>query len=177
MGYTTEFNGSLELSRTATKIEIDYINDFSESRRMKRDVKKLNEIYKGEMGNPFAKNPEDVYGIDGEYFIGQDELFPRNESIIEDNNPPSTQPSLWCQWILTPNGTKLEWDKCEKFYSYVNWLKYLINNFFEKWEIKLNGEITWEGEDDDDLGKIVVTDNDVKIYLGEKNIVYTSAEN
>jgi len=43
-------------------------------------------------------------------------------------------------------------------------LKYLINNFFEEWGIKLNGEVTWIGEDSNDRGKIVVEDNKVRIF-------------
>jgi hypothetical protein len=30
----------------------------------------------------------------------------------------------------------------------------------------LNGEITWEGEDSNDLGKIIVTDNVVEVKTG-----------
>jgi len=51
------------------------------------------------------------------------------------------------------------WDGGEKFYNYVEWLKYLINHFFEKWGVKLNGEVYWKGEDGEDMGKIVVKDN------------------
>ena len=159
MGYTTEFTGSLELSQQATVEQIKYINDFSDSRRMKRDVKKLNEIYQGEHGF----NGE--YGIEGEYFIGGGELMGvnRDESIIDHNEPPVTQPSLWCQWVLSDDGMRLEWDGSEKFYSYVEWLKYLIDHFFKKWGINLNGKIIWQGEDMEDRGKITVMDNTVVV--------------
>jgi hypothetical protein len=42
----------------------------------------------------------------------------------------------------------------------------LINHFFNRWEVKLNGEIEWEGEDRDDRGMIVVKDNVVKTKMG-----------
>jgi hypothetical protein len=187
MGYTTDFEGSFKLSRPATDTEFTYINTFSNTRRMKRDVNKLMELHKGEFGHP--TRPENPYGIDGEFFVGgkgwagQDQ----DDSIIDYNTAPGQlgyvkyqrqktldeikrkinngecQPGLWCQWILTDN-EELQWDGNEKFYDYVEWLKYLINNFFEEWGIKLNGEVTWIGEDSNDRGKIVVEDNKVRIF-------------
>ena len=54
----------------------------------------------------------------------------------------------------------------KNFYEYINWLKYLIVHFFNPWEILLNGEITWAGEDISDFGKIVVVNNLTEIYKG-----------
>lgn len=191
MGYTTYFNGSFKLSRPATETEMNYINKFCETRRMKRDVNKLMELFKGEFGHPTrSDNP---YGMDGEFFVGagghagQD----MDESIVDYNTPPGQegyskgldfsvryvkndilikngvcQPGLWCQWILSDNKT-LEWDGGEKFYYYTEWLGYLINNFFEEWGIKLNGEVTWKGEESEDLGKIVIKNNNVQVLYGE----------
>lgn len=188
MGYTTDFEGSLKLSRAATQVESDYINTFSGTRRMKRDVKKLMELYKGEYGYPFTNiisTPEEIYGEDGGYFAyddGQSGQF-HDTSIIDYNTAPGQldfglanwgendtkirtglcQPGLWCQWVITEDGTELEWDGSEKFYNYVEWLQYLIVNFFEKWGIKVNGEISWRGEDRDDTGKIIVEDNIITV--------------
>jgi hypothetical protein len=197
MGYHTDFDGSLTISRPLTEKERDYINLISSTRRMRRDVKKLMELYKGEHGNPFATDttPEAIYGRDGEYFAMDDGQLgqSRDESIIDYNTPPGQlgygdgiltdfndrwnemkrriadgecQPGLWCQWVISDDGTELEWDGGEKFYEYVAWLKYYINHFFSKWGVMLNGEITWEGEESGDLGKIVVTDNVVKVLTG-----------
>lgn len=161
MGYSTDFNGSLELSTAATPEQIEYIKNFIYSRRMARDVNKLQEIYKGEHGLPGVG-----YGIEGEYFCKDDGNFGQNDSdgsIIDFNQPPSTQPGLWCQWTLTEDGKYLEWDGGEKFYNYVEWLKYMIENFFRRWGIQLNGEIKWQGEEMDDRGKITVKNNLVKV--------------
>lgn len=94
MGYTTDFIGSFQLNKPLTKKQFDYINLFSETRRMKRDVTKLMEIYKGKGGYPGRtanKNtPLEIYGQEGEYFVGgggnagQD----RDDSIIDYNCPP-----------------------------------------------------------------------------------------
>lgn len=181
MGYSTDFFGSLELSRPATDEEMEYLNKFSETRRMKRDVNKLFKLYDGKFGNPFAKTREEIYGNEGEYFVGGLGSFGQNndESVINHNHPPGQtdwdysnpngQPGLWCQWILTDPET-LQWDGGEKFYNYTQWLEYLIKNFFEPWGIKLNGEIEWQGEERDDMGKIIVTDNEVEVREGR--IVY-----
>ena len=166
MGYSTDFYGSLSISRPLTEKERDYINLISNTRRMKRDVTKLMNLYKGEHGNPFATDttPEAIYGCEGEYFAKDDNYS--DSSVIDQNRPPKQQPGLWCQWVISDDGTMLEWDGGEKFYEYVAWLKYYINHFFAKWGVMLNGEITWEGEESSDLGKIVVTNNVVETKTG-----------
>ena len=92
MGYTTDFSGTLELSRAATTKETDYINKFCETRRMKRDVNKLMKMYDGKYGHPTPKTntPEGIYGIDGEYFVKDDGIMGQEDdgSIIDFNCTP-----------------------------------------------------------------------------------------
>ena len=159
MGYTTDFYGTLELNRQLTVDEKNYLNKFSDTRRM-------------------ARNVDEKYGVEGEFyidgsgFLGQD----RDDDIIDYNRPPKTQPGLWCQWVPTWDGRGIEWDGGEKFYNYVEWLEYLIDKVFP-WILKegdeplvLNGEIEWYGEDREDVGKIVVKDN--KVITQEGRVVY-----
>jgi len=184
MGYTTDFNGGLRITPGIKQEQINYINLLSSTRRMKRDVNKLMEIYEGKYGNPFAteKTPEAIYGVDGEYFVHEEpyNYGKHHESIINYNCPPGQanfegenkngQPGLWCQWEIVDNGADgcyLQWDGGEKFYNYVEWLKYLIKTFFKPWGVVLNGEIYWNGEDREDLGCIVVKDNKVKTRAAE----------
>ena len=204
MGYTTDFSGSFVLDRQLTKKEKEYINTFSDTRRMKRDVKKLMEMYDGKYGYPFPEllsgkvlhnSAETIYGNEGEYFVSDDGNCGQthDESILDYNAPPGQigydstqdftvrweentrkinegicQPGLWCQWVVNSydEHDELTWDGGEKFYNYVPWLKYLIEHFFSKWGVKLNGEVEWVGEDPDDRGKIVVKDNVVEVYEG-----------
>jgi hypothetical protein len=70
--------------------------------------------------------------------------------------------SIWCNWIIEDG--ELTWNGAEKFYAYVPWLRYLISEYFDKWGVKLNGEIEYQGEDFDDRGVIFVEDNVVKVY-------------
>lgn len=159
MGYTTDFYGTLELNRQLTVDEKNYLNKFSDTRRM-------------------ARNIDEKYGVEGEFYIdgsgvlGQD----RDDDVIDYNRPPKPQPGLWCQWVPTGGGRGIEWDGGEKFYNYVEWLEYLIDKVFP-WILKegdeplvLNGEIEWYGEDREDVGKIVVKDN--KVITQEGRVVY-----
>lgn len=155
MGYSTDFIGGFKLDKAANAEQINYINTFSSTRRMTRNPDELFKLYNGEFGF------KGKYGIEGEYFAREDGDFgqTKDSSIISYNSHPSTQPGLWCQWILSEDGTELIWDDNEKLYNYVNWLKYLIDNFFTVWDIKLSGEIKYQGEDMEDRGLISVVDN------------------
>jgi len=183
MGYTTDFDGSLKISRPLTQKQTKYINALNSTRRMKRDVNKLMELYKGKHGNPGAKdktNPVEVYGHQGEFFAKDDGNFGQgnDDSVLDHNCAPGHtdfmqgevekgQPGLWCGWCITEDGKELEWDGGEKFYNYVAWLKYIIKNFFIPWKVIANGEIEWVGEDRSAMGKIVVKNNKVSTYTGD----------
>lgn len=118
MGYTTDFNGQLKLSRTLSLKEKNEMDEISE----------------------------------------------------KDWREDKTKPGYYCQWVVTDDGECLEWDGNEKFYDYVEWLDWLIKNFFEPKGVKLNGEIEWEGEEQGDVGKIIVKDNNMTTKEGR--IVY-----
>lgn len=153
MGYTTYFNGRFKLNRKLKKKDQDFLTKFAETRRMARNL-----------------GPE--FGIEGEFFVGgacfsgQD----HDASVIDYNRPPSTQPSLWCQWVPSENGKFIQWDGGEKFYSYVEWLKYLIDKILAPRGYVLDGEVEWQGEDNGDVGKIIVSENVVTTKQG--TIVY-----
>ena len=88
------------------------------------------------------------------------------EFLLKNNQPPKGQPGLWCQWTVNDEGNALVWNEAEKFYEYIDWLKYLIAHFYKPWGYNLNGVITWEGEDRSDVGTIEVVDNVVKVTQG-----------
>lgn len=161
MGYTTDFDGSFELAEPLTAAQVAYLCKFSETRRMKRDADKaalLPDPERIAVGLPIGKDGE--YFVGGKGHAGQD----HDKSIIEYNNPPSTQPGLWCHW--TPSEFDrgiIVWDGGEKFYDYIEWLQYLIKNFLEPWGHTINGIVRWSGEDKEDIGEIVVSNNVVRI--------------
>lgn len=163
MGYTTEFEGKFSATPSLKQIHIDYLNNFSEIRHMRRDVEIL-EMY----SDPIREAAGLPIGIEGEFFInsfgycGQDD----DPSILDYNNESSTQPGLWCHWVISENGKYLEWDGGEKFYCYVEWLEYIIKNFLNPWGYVLNGSVKFQGEDEEDFGTIECKNNIVKVLRG-----------
>jgi hypothetical protein len=166
MGYDTSFGGAFQFNKEVTPQLKEYINRFSATRRMPRDNDKIKEIYPnwrelcffGELGNK------------GEYFAPMSGNYGQeNDASILDYNGfrGAVHPGLWCQWVINDNN-ELVWDEGEKFYSYVEWLEYLIKHFFAPNGYVLNGEVSFQGEEYDDFGIITVTDNVVDISYGER---------
>jgi len=150
MGYTTDFEGSFNITPVLSQKDNEFLTKFSETRRMARRV-----------------GPE--YGIEGEFYVdgtgwaGQDS----DKNVINYNRPPSTQPGLWCQWVPTDDGSELVWNGGEKFYNYVEWLQYLIDKILAPRGYTLNGECQWFGEERDDVGVIIVKNNIVTTKVGK----------
>lgn len=150
MGYTTDFSGSFEVKpEPLNEKMINYLTKFAETRRMKRNLK--------------------GFGVEGEFyvhgsgFMGQD----KESNVIDSNQPPQTQPGLWCQWVPTSDGTRIVWDGGEKFYDYVEWLQYIEENFLLPFGKYLDGEMVWQGEDIMDRGRIIA----------DKDVIKTVEEN
>lgn len=146
MGYTTEFEGYIEVNSPLSEEECLYLEKFSNTRRIVRR--------------------QSAYYVGGGGLAGQ----AREDDIIDYNMPPEEQPGLWCQWVPNRFGNKIEWDGGEKFYNSVEWMEYIIDHFFgddplAKSELpflqshKLNGEILAQGEDIDDRWRLIVKDN------------------
>jgi hypothetical protein len=142
LGYTTNFVGSFKLNKKLDDETYKFLVKFNGTRRMKRKV-------------------DAKYGVEGEFFIdGKGELGQDNDdTVIDHNKPPSTQPSLWCQWRPSEDKKHIEWDEGEKFYDYVIWLRYIIKNFLAPKGYALNGDVGFIGEDSSDKGIIVVRNN------------------
>ncbi len=149
MGYTTEFEGEFTLTRKMTDQEREYLQKFSETRRMARKL-------------PARWGVEGEFYIDGGGFMGQD----HEKSIIDYNRPPKTQPGLWCQWEPNEEGTTIRWNGGEKFYRYVEWLRYILEKFLIPAGNGLSGSVTYRGEDDEDKGTITVADNQITLARG-----------
>ncbi len=85
----------------------------------------------------------------------------------DDRHEGKEYPGYWCQWVpACDEDTVIEWDYGEKFYEYVEWMEYIIDNFLKPWGYIANGNIEWFGEDRNDLGMIVVEDNKVSTRSG-----------
>ena len=176
MGYSTDFSGQFNLDKPLTPEHKAYLEAFNGSRRMQRNSWKT-----AKMPDPLREAVELPVGTDGGYFVGAVLLDGQTDGasswancsgqahtpdILDYNRAPKGQPGLWCQWTPNEDGTAIEWDGGEKFYKYVDWIEYLIENFLAPWGYVLNGEVNWEGEDSDDLGLIVIENNEVSTKIG-----------
>ena len=157
MGYTTEFNGQFNTDKPIAEHHAAYINKFARTRRVKRSSAKAEKLKDTE-----RKAVELPIGKQGEYFVGGLGDFGQGDdnSIMDGNHPPKSQPGLWCQWIVSEDEANvIEWDGGEKFYYYVEWLEYIIENFLKPWGYVLNGDVEYRGEEWGDTGIISVKDN------------------
>lgn len=163
MGYTTDFEGSFSLDKPLTTEHATYLRTFSATRRMKRDPMKAKDMidpHRLAVGLPVGDDSE--FFVGGLGYAGQE----NDSSVIEFNRPPAGQPGLWCQWVPGRGDSSIEWDGGEKFYAYVEWIRYLIEKFLAPWGYTLSGTVKWHGEDHDDMGRIVVENNKVTVQKG-----------
>jgi hypothetical protein len=163
MGYSTDFEGRFTVTPPLSEAQRAYLTAFSETRRMARDDRKTEA-----RPDPLREAVGLPVGLGGGYFVG--ETVPswpdRSDDVTNYNDPPSGQPGLWCQWVPNRDGTAILWNEGEKFYNYIGWLEYLIEHFIKPWGRRLDGEVSWEGEERGDLGIIVVDGNKVTIKYG-----------
>ena len=94
------------------------------------------------------------------------ELEAINDKDWRDDHSRPDSYSFYCQWCSNDEGTQLIWNGREKFYGYIEWLEWLITNFFKPKHILLNGEVLWNGEEPMDLGKIIVKDSLIEVKKG-----------
>ncbi len=154
MGYTTEFEGEFQLNKKLDDELHTFLKKFSETRRVKRKLP-----------------PE--YGVEGEFFVeglgyrGQDP----DHSVVDGNNPPRTQPSLWCGWIPSDDGMTIQWDGGEKFYSYHEWIVYVVQNFLAPKGYELRGSVAYQGEEETDYGTLIMTNNVLYIAVQDRPVL------
>ena len=145
MGYTTDFLGHFIIDKKVDEDTFNLMNGLAGSRRMKRS------------GLP------DKYGVEGEFYFETENMGqnknPLMGEIVEYNTPPRTQPSLWLQWVVEDDHQTIRWDGSEKFYNYIGWIKYLIEKILKPRGYKVNGAVSWQGEDKEDVGTINITEN------------------
>jgi hypothetical protein len=155
MGYSTTFSGQITVEPPLSQEEIQYLNNFSESRRMACEQ--------------------------GPYYVDRSRDFGDDPTVADFNTPPDGQPSLWCDWVPTEDGRAIEWNGAEKFHDGDEWMQYLIDHFIGSApQAKsllpflqghtLNGEIEAFGDYEDDRWLLIVKDN--RVFVAEGSIVY-----
>ena len=190
MGYTTDFEGHMELKQIEVKntdgkgvnlnltIEevMTLVNGLAKTRRMCRDLSKISDENGMLNGVHYSE-----YGVEGEFYYNKDSECSgqdKDNSILDENKESKSQHGLWSHWtigfyragmFLKEESYILEWDGGEKFYAYTEWLDYLNENIFKPNNIVMDGEIQWRGEDNEDMGKIISKDGVIKVYKAEIN--------
>lgn len=154
MGYTTNFKGAFKTDRPVDEETYHRLKGLNETRRMSRKI----------------IDPQ--FGIEGEFYCGYDETDD-DPSIIDCNVAPRTQPSLWCGWKMLEDHQTIEWDEVEKFYSYTEWVQYIIERVLMPKGYYLEGVMVYSGERTDDAGRIDVTKDAVTVtdVYGHKKVM------
>jgi hypothetical protein len=152
MGYTTDFEGQIDIHPPLSAAEANFLTKFAHTRHMKRTT--------------------------GPYVVEDEAYSQSTKDVIDQNAPHDGQPSLWCQWVPNEDGTALVWDGGEKFYESVAWMQYIIDHFLAPnalaaGKVKgitgghtLTGIIQAEGEEQGDVWHLVVKHNKVTEHAG-----------
>lgn len=152
MGYIS-FVGSFALNRPLDAQTTQLLKGLNETRRCtRRDVSKA------------------LYGVDGELYCGT--LPPAYTLGVDYHRPPGGQPGLHCRWRPNDAGTAIEWDGVETFTHYIEWIEYLIARVLRPQKYILNGTVQWSGAGREDLGKIIIVNNIVRVKVAK--IIYVS---
>lgn len=161
MGYSTDFEGQFNLDKPLIPEHRAYLARFARIRHMRwldEQVGNLPDPERVAVGLPAG--PEGMFLTNdlvmGESYGGH---YPHHIAVIDYNDSPVGVPGLWLQWTPTEDGGAIKWDGGEKFYSYVAWLKFLIEHFLTPWGYIMSGRVTWQGNDIDDRGVIIVENN------------------
>lgn len=161
MGYSTDFYGDFTVTPALKPEHLAYLTKFNQTRRMMRSASITEK-----RPDPIREAAGLPVGLEGGYFVGEGGDYgqggfgdQKELGITDYNRPPSGQPGLWCKWTPGTDGTCIEWDGGEKFYSYTKWIAYLIKHFLAPWGYTVDGIVEWDGEDQGDVGRIVVNDN------------------
>lgn len=132
---------------------------------------KRNEAITKSLPDPKREAVELPIGPEGAYYVGdaggphtsrRTAAMQRQQPGVEDyNTPPQGQPGLWCGWVPNSDGTAIEWNQIEKFYSSAQWLQYLIDQFLKPWGYRVSGSVNWSVEEQHRSGVIAVKQNSV----------------
>ncbi len=97
----------INISPALNAQEIDFLTKFSETRRMLRKK--------------------------GPHFVGTGWRFCQEteDDVINYNKPGEGQPSLWCNWKPTADGTALVWKYEEGIGKAAAWKRYLVEHFLQ----------------------------------------------
>lgn len=159
--YRTRFIGKLKIEPDLTPDQIRYLRAFGASRRCcfnRNVIQGTPDPTRVGAGLPLG-------GPDCAYYVGGG-VRPQGPSVKDYDRPPHEQPGLWCDWRACECGSSIMWNGNCDAQDMPEWLRYLIDHFLEPWMRRVSGQVLWFGDDDNDRGKIVTYENNVKVIRG-----------
>lgn len=174
MSYETKIQGQFALYHPLEPNQTLYLQTFSNTRRMKRKASIARN-----MPDPIRINAKISLGKDAQFFTGGIGLHGQDKdpSIINFNQPPASQPGLWCPWTIFSDNQTIIPIHTKTPYEFNSWLHFIIENFVKRWNNTLNGSIIWQGEKIEDRGKTIVKDNVIQILYAKFIDVESSSPN
>lgn len=169
MGYTTSFEGSFRVDPPLAEHHRAYLQKFSHVRHMRRDAS-----ITATMPDPLRVAVGLPIGDDAIYYVGSEAPHGQDDSdrtlgLKDFNWEPRGAPGLWCNWTPNHDGSAIEWDEGEKFYSYVEWMQFIIDRFLGPWGYVLSGQVEYQGERNDDMGIISIKNGKAIRTQGKTN--------
>ncbi len=159
------------LDKPLTDFDRYYLFNFNGTPHFKRNEIKLNEVFNGSCSY-YGK-----YGKEGEFYVRKiydpygkyigyskdsiDLMYQEIKSMGNEFNgtePCDCQPSLYCPWKPSEDGTMII-SSNDYYLNHFAWLEWLIDNFFEPNDYKLNGYIKIVDNITDKIRKIYINDN------------------
>lgn len=186
MGYSTSFDGYFSLNAFLKPEHKAYLQRFSEIRHLVLDEDRLKAY-----PDPLREAVRLPIGKHGMYFTGLIEAEEIGEDFLVDyafsfgiieaisslevqrTNENVWAPSYYCQWLPTSNyrGIKAEGDK---FYGYIDWLRFIMDHFLIPWGYELSGTVSYRGEQGE-RGRIIVADNEISMVAdGDSELSYST---
>ena len=167
MGYDTYFNGEFELDRLLTDDQREFLDLWLSGDHVARDADLLKSAACSKQ-NLECLNLLDRLGMEpGEECVN---YIGHPNDGAETGHDPHSLPGRHCYWQISPRGATISCERGSSF-LYVEWLTYIIEHFIKPWGYTLNGEVYWDGDQNDDRGKIEVIDNVITVYDEEPNYV------
>lgn len=138
--YGENYDGAFTIDKPVDEDTYNLLRGLGTTRRMKRNIQGFGD--------------EGEFYVDGYGFKG----IERESTIVSYNEPPATQPSLWCQWLIDEDHQTISWDGGEKFHYPAEWISYIIEKILAPRGYTVNGEVQFI-DCYDGGGTIMVRDN------------------
>lgn len=90
------------------------------------------------------------------------------EIAASDNSEQFTGIDAYFQWVPADTLEHIVWDEGEKFYKYVEQLRWLCGDWLDQRGIEAHGTMLWQGEETGDSGTLGVLGNEVSVHPNGK---------